>query len=159
MNRNDRFVNFILACIPGVGYMYNGLLLKGLELLGIFIMAPVILDFAALDELTPVIMVPLWFYGFFDTFNVARRREAGEVIQDRGFILGNNRAFNGQLQDNSMKFIGILLIILGILSLTNRILRTMNLMFIVKSYLIPIFFILLGIYIIFKDKINGSINK
>lgn len=152
MNRNDRLVNFILACIPGVGYMYNGLLIKGLELLGIFIMAPVILDFAGLDELVPVIIIPLWFYGFFDTFNVARRRESGEVIQDRGFILGNNRAFNGQLQDNSMKFIGILLIVLGILSLTSRILRTMNLMFIVKSYLIPVFFILLGIYIILRKR-------
>ncbi len=147
MNRNG-FVNFICACIPGVGYMYNGLLKKGLELLIIFLLVPVVLDIIGLSSLEAVIMVPLWFYSFFGTYSVVNRQQSGEAIQDESIFLGN-KGLN--MKNANMKICGFGLILLGTLSILNRILKDMDIWYMVRSYVAPIVFIALGVYILLKN--------
>jgi hypothetical protein len=160
---DSRFLNFICACVPGVGYMYNGLQRKGFEALILFICVTSVFDFFGIGLLSAVIGFPLWFYCFFDTFNVYRRRMSGEYIEDTGFIyqLTGRDYFNRENVDPNMrsvatmnsrgaKFVGVVLIVVGAIILSQRILdfeiwRT------VRMYIVPVLFIFGGAYILLKD--------
>lgn len=60
---------FITSCIPGCGQMHQGYMKRGLSLLtafcGLFFLA-VFLELGALT----VLMLPLWLYSFFDSYNL-----------------------------------------------------------------------------------------
>lgn len=148
MYRNNGFLNFIFACIPGVGYMYNGLLKKGVEILTIFIAAPILLDLFMLGDLIPLVIVPLWFYSFFSTYNIIRRREAGEVIEDQSVLFGTDKI---KLQQGNMKLLGVILILVGAFSIASRILRELHIWNVIRGYAAPVVFIILGLYILVKN--------
>lgn len=49
MERRNGFLTFLTSLIPGVGYMYLGLMRKGIEAFLVFLLVPRILDLLTFD--------------------------------------------------------------------------------------------------------------
>lgn len=159
MERRSGFVTFLVSLFPGVGYMYFGMLRKGIETLSIFLLVPFILRAIWLDALVGVFCVPFWLYTFFDTYNIARKFDRGEIINDESWFSKNGDSIKFNLDNvnhNAWKIGAWALIILGILSITGKIFDYFNIFYIVRSYFIPILFVLVGIYILVASNKNRN---
>lgn len=118
MERKNGFLTFLTALVPGVGYMYLGLMRRGVEALIIFLFLGKFFDLIFLNEIGDLLSIILWFYCFIDTFNLANRINRGEYIPDSDFIIGkiisgingsnnnSNNSNNGQFnhQNNSGQY-------------------------------------------------------
>lgn len=164
-NRRSSFLTFLAALIPGVGYMYLGLIKKGIEILILYSLIKPSLTFIGLHNLVWILQVPIWFYTFFDTFNVARKIDKGEELEDSSFIISKviNKDENGTFKFDTQKLnnnfwitLGWGLILVGILAVINKIFNGSILIVFIKSifnlYLIPILFIFAGLYLLFRNK-------
>jgi TM2 domain-containing membrane protein YozV len=166
MQKRNNILTYILALIPGLGYMYLGLIVKGVETLAIYLMIDPVFGVVGLDWLAKLVKIPIWFYVFFDTINTSKRMDNGEVIRDEDFILKrfNNKDFSGgegftnseTLRKNGLIAIGWLLVVLGVLALGNRLLITFGLANIIRHYttiyFVPVIFILIGLYLLFRNR-------
>lgn len=155
MERRSRFVTFLVALFPGVGYMYFGMLKKGIETITIFLLVPFILKAIWLDALVNVFCIPFWLYTFFDTYNIAHKVDQGEVINDESWFAksGDSIKFNfGNVDYSVWKIAAWALIILGVLSIVNKVFDYFNIFYIVKLYFIPVVFVLIGVYILIRSK-------
>lgn len=103
MKNRSGFLTFISSLIPGVGYMYLGFMKKGLESLVIFFLTQPILDAIGFGGIATLIQVALWFYFFFDTFNLANRMDKGEIILDSDFFfekyVNNKKYYKGHSEN------------------------------------------------------------
>lgn len=152
MRVNNRFFNFVFACIPGAGLMYNGLIKVGVEILVAFIAVISIGTFAGMEFMIPIFIIPIWFYSFFKTFEVTRIRERGELLEDKSIIFSEGTLKN-ELSNNSMiKIVAILFIAIGAIALLNKLLHDFAIYWEVREYLSPVIFIGIGIYILIKRK-------
>jgi hypothetical protein len=167
MKDKNEFLNFLAACVPGVGYMYNGLTKKGIEALAIFLLISPLFSILGLGFFAHIIRILFWFYTFFDTFSVRRRIMAGENIEDDYFIINKlinedakNNNFSSNFQDRfkskGWAIIGWIFIILGLIALINKIFINNDiyrfLQFNVNEYFIPVILVLLGVYLLIKRK-------
>lgn len=168
MERRNSFLTFLASLIPGVGYMYLGLIRKGAEALLIFMLIPPILRFIGLGFLSYLFTFPLWFYTFFDTFNIAKRMDRGEYVPDSEFIFKrSNESINSdinnfgnkmysKLDKNGWKVVAWALIILGSMALLNRAFAGNNVYYLFKSYVntyfLPVLLILGGVYMLTRNK-------
>ena len=82
MKRKHGLSLFITSCIPGCGQMHQGYMKRGLSMLtafcGLFFLA-VFLEVGALT----VLMLPLWLYAFFDSYNLRGRIENATISVPR----------------------------------------------------------------------------
>ena len=106
------FIYFILACIPGAGYMSMGLLKRGFQMMTVFTGSLTLAAYVGLEGLIPVIVIPLWFFSFFDGYSIRRRLKNGMDIEDAelldyGFLSRHKKLF------------GIGLLSIGILGFLN----------------------------------------
>lgn len=158
--RRSSFLTFLAALIPGVGYMYLGLMKKGLEALAIYLLIEPVFGIIGLG-LAGILKIIFWFYTFIDTFNLANRIDQGEIIMDSSFIMdkfvNNNGTIANNFQGSSKKLwnvIGILFIIIGIMAILDKTLVGLDVYYYVKSvmnkFLVPIILVLFGVYILFK---------
>lgn len=169
MKDKNEVLNFLSACVPGVGYMYNGLTKRGIEALAIFLLISPVFSILGLAFFAHIFSLLLWFYTFFDTFSVRRRILAGEKIPDDYFIInrfldedfknGNSSFpsnFKYRFKDKAWIIIGWILIVLGLVSLVNKIFSNNDiyrfLQFNVNQYFIPVIVVLLGVYLLVKRK-------
>lgn len=165
MNRRNNFLTYLLALFPGVGYMYLGLVIRGVETLAIFLLIDPLFSLVGLDFLTGLIKIPIWLYVFFDTINISKRLDNGETIQDEDFILrrfngtnfgGDNNYHSDDVKKNVWVAIGWVLVVLGVFALLNKMLYTFGFYSIIRGYVrmyfIPIVFIFIGIYLLFRNK-------
>lgn len=154
MKRNS-FLNFIFACIPGVGFMYNGLIKKGISVLVIFMLAIEVPSILYLHSLQPILALPIWFYSFFTTFDVYKRINNGEYIEDK-VIIGEDTLENIIISKNFRKFIGIALIVLGAFACIRSISQDFNIIpnfeYRFRRYVGPVALIALGFFILMKSK-------
>lgn len=85
----NKFLTFVLGCIPGVGQMYHGLMKKGISIMTLFfgiIGISVVSYLGVLNILLPVI----WFYSFFDTVNrMNMSLEELSLLQDNYLFMGS----------------------------------------------------------------------
>ena len=81
MKRKHGFLLFLTSCIPGCGEMYQGYMKRGMSILtifcGIFALA-VLLEIGALA----VLMLPVWLFSFFDSYNLRAQTEADATPAD-----------------------------------------------------------------------------
>ena len=81
MNRKHGLLFFISSCIPGCGQMHQGYMKRGMSLLmtfcGIFALA-ILLSAGALT----VLMLPVWLYAFFDSYNLRAHLDLGTAPED-----------------------------------------------------------------------------
>lgn len=150
MNRTNTFLNFIFAFIPGVGFMYNGLYKMGISIMILFFIAAGIGDFLIMDTFAAAIMVPLWFYSFFKTFEINRRLLSGEYIEDK-FLFTNTQEIS--FKGNYTRYIGIAFVFIGAYALLRRFAEDFldfRIMDYVSSYIGPVIFIIIGAWILTK---------
>lgn len=107
---------FFLSLAPGVGHMYMGLMIRGLQLLVAFMLCCAFLSFSR--EFSFIIgpaMVVLYIFNIFDAYNCRKKIQGGADIGDESFM-----KIDG-------KYVGGALVVLGILGLlfTMRDLRYM----------------------------------
>lgn len=98
----NKFLTFVLACIPGAGQMYHGLMKRGISLMLLFwgiIGVSVVTYLGVLNILLPIV----WFYSFFDAVNRMNTPiDELKTIKD-GYLFfdGRSQAFAGRMEGNS----------------------------------------------------------
>ncbi|KYH35474.1 hypothetical protein CLTEP_06500 [Clostridium tepidiprofundi DSM 19306] len=173
MKRRSEFITFLTALIPGTGYMYLGLMRRGIEALVIFFAIKPLFSLLGLGFIGSIIKVPFWFYCFFDTFNVAHKMDRGIIVEDTGFIIdriverkknnmqcdfqnGYNNYNDYNIDKRKWIILGWCIIILGILGIINKTLAGsmffMELKSFISKYFIPAAFVIGGIALLKKNK-------
>lgn len=160
--RKNSFLNFICACMPGVGFMYNGLIKKGISVLVLFMIAIEIPGMVYINSLQLVLALPIWFYSFFSTFDVYKRINNGEYIEDK-VIIGEETLGNIIISKNFRRGIGIVLIILGIFACIRSLSYDFNIIpnfeYRFRKYVGPVVLIALGAFILKKSKNHEKNSK
>ena len=86
MRQKHGLLLFLTSCVPGCGEMYQGYMKRGMSILtifcGIFALA-VLLEIGALA----VLMLPVWLFSFFDSYNLRAQAEADAAPPD-GYLFG-----------------------------------------------------------------------
>jgi hypothetical protein len=81
---------FFLGCIPGVGAIYNGQYAKGIVHAVIWGLLMSMADSRAIHGMEPlfgVMVAAWWFYMAFEAYHTARKRRAGEPVDEYSSIL------------------------------------------------------------------------
>ncbi len=78
MQKNG-ILTFLFAFIPGAGQMYQGYMKRGLSLL---LMCCVIFMLATIFSPVMFVILVIWMYSFFDTFNLRAQIAAGTAPED-----------------------------------------------------------------------------
>ncbi|MBC8062180.1 MAG: hypothetical protein H7Y18_16135 [Clostridiaceae bacterium] len=161
MERKSGFLTFIAALIPGVGYMYYGLVKKGAEALIIYLLISPVFNVLDMNWIGTMIKIPLWLYLFFDTFNVANRYRRGEQLQDSGFIIKDDTpissetisSIDSRILNNKWNLVAIIFIFIGVIAVLNQVLGD-NIFNIIratiKNCIVPALLIVSGVYILIK---------
>lgn len=108
----NKFVFFMLACIPGAAHMQMGLFKRGMQLMLTFIGSMVLLSYASIESFIPLIVIPAWFFSFFDAYNARRKMMDGERVED-------SEAYNYQFIINNKKILGLSLLVFGLIGFLN----------------------------------------
>lgn len=150
MQKRSSFITFLTSLIPGAGYMYFGMLKKGIETMVLFFLFVELGHYIFFPMF--IITCPMWFYTFFDTYRVAHKLDRGEEVYDES--IGNIDIFKGINFDKTYwNIIAAILIVIGIISICNNMVP--DFYFVtnaIKSYFVPAVFIILGIYILYKSR-------
>lgn len=157
MRGESTVINFICSLIPGAGFMYNGLYKKGLSFIVIWFLLINLNGFLGMYMFLPALLVPIWFYCFFKTFEVNRKVRRGEYVEDGYLFVKQGEELNSG--GNAPRYIGIALVSIGILAIISNVFRdffiTLNIMQYVRPYIGPSMLILIGVSILvynFKKK-------
>ena len=115
MKRKHGFLLFLTSCIPGCGEMYQGYMKRGMSILtifcGIFALA-VLLEIGALA----VLMLPVWLFSFFDSYNLRAQTEADATPAD-AYLFGLSDMDSRRMNDLLRKrhsLVGWGLVLLGV---------------------------------------------
>ncbi|HHT50288.1 MAG TPA: hypothetical protein GXZ78_02290 [Eubacteriaceae bacterium] len=147
------FLWFVFSLVPGAGHMYMGLMQKGVLLLGIFLgLAALVSILGIFDFALALGSVLVYVYAFFDSLGMKRAIERGEIVEDRG-LEGLN------LGKINLYYVGIGIVVLGVFSLIETFIQTfgylpivMNIYYGFRRSVLPIFLIVLGIWLIRRSK-------
>ncbi len=141
-----------LGFIPGVGAIYNGQYAKGLVHAVIFGVLISILS-ASPGDLAPVfgILVPVWiFYMAFEAYHTARKRLAGEPVDEFSSII----KFGGH--PNNAPVAGVVLVVLGVVLLLHT-LRIFDFEYLTRYW--PVLLIAAGAYLLYARFSGGSTKE
>lgn len=168
MEKKNNFLTFLLALIPGIGYMYLGLIIKGAETLVIYMLIDPIFKLVGISFLAGIVKLLFWAITFVNTMSTAKKMDNGEVIEDEDFILKkfskepfsgsveNTNSITYKLSKNGWTAAGWILVIVGLLALINKIFYYSPVYEILRSYLniyfIPVAFIIIGVYLLIRSK-------
>jgi len=154
MEKRSGFITFVVSLIPGAGYMYFGMLKKGLETMVLFFLIPTILSYVGISFIIPVFFIPFWLYTFFNTYQLAHKFDRGEILKDESIFTNSNIGFGlGKDNDNGFfKIIAWALIIVGILAIINKIFVDFQILYVLRSYIAPVLFIIIGLYLLLRRK-------
>ena len=142
-----------LGFIPGVGAIYNGQYAKGLVHAVIFGVLISILDSNATGGLEPlfgIMLSVLVFYMAFEAYHTARKRRAGEVVDEFSSLI-QLRAHPEQLP-----VAGVVLILLGVALLLNT-LGFLDFHYLARYW--PVLLIVLGAYLLYVRLAAGTRNE
>ena len=81
MKRKHGLLLFIAACIPGCGEMYQGYMKRGISILTAFCAIFALAVFLEIGALA-VLMLPVWLFSFFDSYNLRAQTEADATPAD-----------------------------------------------------------------------------
>lgn len=161
MEKRDGFLTFLTALIPGVGYMYLGLVKKGIQFLTLFLIVRLTLGMLGMNILSFIASLSIWIYTFFDTFNIAAKLDRGERVEDIDYVFDKNNSSYTHSEGVKLnrKFAmtaAWCLIAIGAITILNKVFELNELYNLFKGYLskyfFPVLLIFAGIYILFKNK-------
>jgi hypothetical protein len=147
----NKVIFFMFACIPGAAHMQMGLFKRGMQLMLTFIGGIVLISYANIESFIPLIIIPTWFFSFFDAYNFRRKMLAGEAVVD-------TEAYNYQFLINNKKVLGIALVVFGFMGFLNALDRSFYLFgfhmddfyFALKRAIIPFVFVISGLMLLSK---------
>lgn len=153
----EKFLFLCYSLIPGAAHMHLGLFRRGLQLMIITFGGIALINFIGLDFLVPFIVIPVWFFSFFESHHLRRQVEKGQTISDQDL-------FDRQLFDytpllKNRRLIGSTIIVIGLLSLMRqidrysffpRLIGNWDYYYFLRGSFIPLCLILGGIYTIIK---------
>jgi len=156
---SNRFLFFCFSLIPGAAHMHMALFRRGLQLMVITFGGAFLISFIGLDALIPVVLIPAWFFSFFESYHLRRQLEKGQIIRDEDL-------FDRQLFDytpllKNRRLLGFTVIVFGILglfqelersSLFDRLFGNWNYYYLLRGSFVPLCLIAGGIYLIAKTK-------
>lgn len=122
--KKNGFFTFIFSFIPGAGQMYQEYMKRGLSLM---IIAAIFLVLAAMVG-SPIFVIPILVicaYSFFDTYHIRNMTEEKKNEFNDKYIWDDNTfglTIDKAKISNNRKFIGYLLIIIGIYVLIDSVL-------------------------------------
>lgn len=174
MRRKSRFLTTIFSLMPGAGHMYLGLLNKGISIMITFILGMCIVDIGFIGTFGMFIVVPIFFYSFFDALDIYNKMAMGINIDDSDSVFDlvsfrrrmgysdtvdqeNNEEYmeyKRNLNKRTYSTVGIILVLIGLSGVLNILSNTFgwigHFIYTVKQYIIPIVFIGLGLYMLRK---------
>jgi len=141
---------FLLGLIPGVGAIYNGQYAKGLVHVLILGMLISINSSDTVGELGPLfglLTAVFWFYMAFEAYHTARKRLAGEIVDEFSSLV--------QIKSEGSGFpvLPVALISLGVVFLLNN-LGVLRLRFIIQFW--PVLLILAGGWMLYTRLTGGN---
>ena len=148
----ESFAFFCFAVVPGAAQMYMNLFKRGFQLMFGFIASIVLFSYINTESMMPLIIIPTWFFSFFDSYAIRRRLRKGELVED-------NVIFDYKILIGNKKVVGIVMLVLGILGVANAFEHSViqnifggQLYWAVKRSIIPIALVLGGAYILSRSK-------
>ena len=115
MKRKHGLLLFIAACIPGCGEMYQGYMKRGVSILTAFCAVFALAAFLEIGALA-VLMIPLWLFSFFDSYNLRGQTDAQAGANPDAYLFGlsdmDSRRMSALLQKRH-SLVGWGLVILG----------------------------------------------
>ena len=148
----ESFAFFCFAVIPGAAQMYMNLFKRGFQLMVGFIASIVLFSYINTESMIPLIIIPTWFFSFFDSYAIRRRLRKGELVED-------NIIFDYNILIGNKKIVGIVMLVLGMLGVANAFEHSViqnifggQLYWAVKRSIIPIALVVAGAYILSKSK-------
>ena len=142
-NQRSTVLAFFLALIPGAGYMYLGLMNRGLQTMVLFFGTIFVANMVHIDALVTLVLPVLIFYSVFDTLQLARRMNQGPV-EDRVLIDTGG-------ESNWQNYLGYGLVILGLLALVNNFIPFLFQYDMVRRLISPLLIIAIGAIILYKN--------
>ena len=116
MKRKHGLLLFIAACIPGCGEMYQGYMKRGISILTVFCAVFALAVFLEIGALA-VLMMPLWLFSFFDSYNLRGQTDAQAEANPDAYLFGlsdiDSRRMSALLQKRH-SFLGWALVLLGV---------------------------------------------
>lgn len=116
MRQKHGLLLFLTSCVPGCGEMYQGYMKRGMSILtifcGIFALA-VFLEIGALA----VLMIPLWLFSFFDSYNLRGQTDAQAEANPDAYLFGLSDMDSRRMNDLLRKrhsLVGWGLVLLGV---------------------------------------------
>lgn len=149
--KQSKALTFFLSFFPGVGHLYLGLMNRGLQFLIIFF-GTILFSNLFLVNIFNVLLPIIWFYTLFDALQQYNKLAADPEYKDTPLISWNS------FTNNSI--FGWILIIIGVLIFADKILFALlgyKYYEVIKTIVIAILLVLIGIYLISGKRF--SINK
>ena len=155
----EKFVFFCFAVIPGAAQMYMNLFKRGFQLMFGFIAAIVLFSYINTESMIPLIVIPTWFFSFFDSYAIRRRIKKGEAVED-------NEIFDYGIIIENKGIVGMVMMVLGVLGIINAF-EYSPIQFIlggqlyssIKRSVISIVLVMIGIYILIRSKKSEKEEK
>ena len=116
MKRKHGLLLFIASCIPGCGEMYQGYMKRGISILTAFCAVFALAAFLEIGALA-VLMVPLWLFSFFDSYNLRGQTDAQAEANPDAYLFGLSDMDSRRMSDLLEKrhsFFGWALVLLGV---------------------------------------------
>lgn len=161
MGKRDGFLTFLTALIPGVGYMYLGLVKKGIQFLTLFLIVRLTLSMLGMNVLSFIASLSIWIYTFCDTFNIAAKLDRGERVEDMDYVFDKSdgaytHSEGVKLNRRFAVAVAWCFIAIGAVTILNKAFELNELysLFVgyLRKYFFPVLLIFAGIYILLKNK-------
>ncbi|MCF2663544.1 hypothetical protein JQM66_03120 [Oscillibacter valericigenes] len=116
MKRKHGLLLFIAACIPGCGEMYQGYMKRGISILTAFCAIFALAVFLEIGALA-VLMLPVWLFSFFDSYNLRGQTDAQAETNPDAYLFGLSDMDSQRMSDLLRKrhsLVGWVLVLLGV---------------------------------------------
>jgi hypothetical protein len=148
----ENFAFFCFATIPGAAQMYMNLFKRGFQMMFGFIASIVLFSYINTESMIPLIIIPTWFFSFFDSYAIRRRLRKGELVEDITI-------FDYKVIFENKRVVGIVMLVLGMLGVVNAFEHSAiqnifggQLYWAVKRSIVPVALVLAGVFILKRSK-------
>jgi hypothetical protein len=147
-DKKSKFWAFIFSLIPGVGYLYLGMMNRGLQTMVLFFGSIFIAGLIGFEELMALVAPVVIFYSVFDTQQMTKKINVGIPVEDK-------QLFNVKQIPVTQNWVGYGLVVIGGLALLNN-LMPFPFWTIIRRMLPPIIIIGIGASILYRNSKQDS---
>lgn len=144
-DKKSRFWAFVFSLVPGVGYLYLGLMNRGLQTMALFFGTIFAASFINFEQLMGLVVPVTMFYSIFDTQQMVKSINSGEQVEDK-------QLFDFKSITINQSWIGYAFVVIGILALLNGVLpQYIPGFYVFRSFLPPLLVIGVGVLILYRS--------